>query len=234
MKQSAILPEAVLKAFETVPDLYLILSPDLIILTASDAYLKATLTTRETIRGKYLFEAFPDNPATPAARATGNLHASLRQVISTKEPHQMALQHYDVPLPSATGRGFAEKYWLPLKYPVLDGEGQVHYLIHKVEEVTRQQQTEADLREEHRRLKEAQAIGHIGSFEWTPGTRTVSWSDELYRINGLEPQSKVLTLEETDQFIHPDDLPALQVVKQQSLQRPAPSVISTALSGQMG
>ncbi len=51
------------------------------------------------------------------------------------------------------GEGFAEKYWLPLNTPVLDGEGQVHYLIHKVEEVTRQQQTEADLREEHRRLK---------------------------------------------------------------------------------
>ena len=38
-----------LKIFETVPDLYLILSPDLHILTASDAYLEATFTVREEI-----------------------------------------------------------------------------------------------------------------------------------------------------------------------------------------
>lgn len=49
----------VLQAFETVPDLYLILSVDLIILTASEAYLKATLTERDAIAGKPVFEVFP-------------------------------------------------------------------------------------------------------------------------------------------------------------------------------
>jgi len=37
--------------FPSAPDLYLVLSPDLTILTASDAYLRATMTDRETIVG---------------------------------------------------------------------------------------------------------------------------------------------------------------------------------------
>lgn len=62
-----------LKVFETVPDLYLILSPDLRILTASNAYLEATFTVRKEIAGKFIFDAFPDNPDTPLANAVSNV-----------------------------------------------------------------------------------------------------------------------------------------------------------------
>lgn len=100
-----------LKVFETLPDLYLILSPQLIILTASEAYLQATLTEREAIVGRALFEVFPDNPAIPQADGVSNLNASLQKVLSTKKPHRMPVQHYDVPRPASLGGGFEEKYW---------------------------------------------------------------------------------------------------------------------------
>ncbi|GAB3196105.1 PAS domain S-box-containing protein [Pontibacter aydingkolensis] len=129
-------PVEVLKAFETVPDLYLIISPDLIILTASDAYLQATLTSRENIVGKLIFDAFPDNPEADGANAVKNLHASLQQVLLTKKAHRMAIQHYDVPMPKEKGGGFAFRYWLPLHTPVLNEQGEVSYIIQKVEDVT--------------------------------------------------------------------------------------------------
>ncbi len=52
MKRAVLLPREVLKAFETLPDLYEILSPELVILTASDAYLNQVLKDRADIVDK--------------------------------------------------------------------------------------------------------------------------------------------------------------------------------------
>ncbi|MDF9797269.1 PAS domain S-box-containing protein [Catalinimonas alkaloidigena] len=138
MPQKNPLTREELKVFETVPDLYLILSPDLHILTASNAYLSATLTLRQEIVGRHLFEVFPDNPETPEANSVKNLYASLIEVLTKMQTHQMKLQRYDVPRPSALGGGFEEKYWKPTNTPVLDELGEVRYIIHKVSDVTKQ------------------------------------------------------------------------------------------------
>lgn len=76
------------------------------------------------------------------------------------------------------------------------------------------------LQEEHRRLNEAQAIGSIGSFEWNIGDETVTWSDEMYRINGLEPQSELITIDRTHSLIHPDDLAKVLEFKEAAFAAP--------------
>lgn len=81
-----------LKALETAPNMYLILSPELYILTVSDLYLQATETTREAIAGKHIFEAFPDNPQLPDADGVQNINASLQSVLRTKKPDRGAGQ----------------------------------------------------------------------------------------------------------------------------------------------
>ncbi len=53
--------------FESAPGLYLVLTPALTIVAVSDAYLKATMTKREEVLGRGLFEVFPDNPDDPTA-----------------------------------------------------------------------------------------------------------------------------------------------------------------------
>jgi signal transduction histidine kinase len=124
-----------LRALETVPDSYIVVSPELVILTASNAYLADTLKRREELVGRYLFDAFPDNPAAPEANAVRNWRASLEQVIATGQPHQMALQHYDVLDPDRPGH-FVERHWLPRNTPVFDDRGQLHYIIHSSVNVT--------------------------------------------------------------------------------------------------
>jgi PAS domain-containing protein len=47
---------------EAAPGLYLILTPDLRIVAASNAYLDATFTKRDEIVGRHLFDVFSDNP----------------------------------------------------------------------------------------------------------------------------------------------------------------------------
>ena len=48
--------------FEAVPGLYMVLTPDFVILAASDAYLHATMKKREDVVSRALFDVFPDNP----------------------------------------------------------------------------------------------------------------------------------------------------------------------------
>ena len=82
--------------FQFSPGLYLVLSPSLQIVAVSDAYLRATMTKREDIIGRGLFEVFPDNPDDPVATGVHNLHASLQRVLKKKEPDAMAVQKYDI------------------------------------------------------------------------------------------------------------------------------------------
>ena len=119
--------------FESLPGLYLVLTPDFKIVAASDAYLAATMTTREGIVGRGLFEVFPDNPDDPEANGESNLRASLNRVLTHGSADTMAIQKYDVRRPDGT---FDERYWSPINSPVVGADHKVQYLIHRVEEVT--------------------------------------------------------------------------------------------------
>ncbi len=66
--------------------------------------------------------------------------------------------------------------------------------------------------------KQAQALTHIGNWSWLIGENIVSWSDELYRIYGLEPQSEVINFERFMSLVHPDDRGKRQQEIQQALQ----------------
>ena len=63
--------------FEGAPGLYLVLAPDLTIVGVSEAYLRATMTTRAQILGRGLFDVFPDNPDDSTATGVSNLRSSL-------------------------------------------------------------------------------------------------------------------------------------------------------------
>lgn len=59
MLHSTVVPPAVLKTFETLPGLYLVLSPELNVLTASDAYLDAARAHRQEIAGSFVADVVP-------------------------------------------------------------------------------------------------------------------------------------------------------------------------------
>jgi len=122
--------------FESAPGLYLVLAPDFNILAVSDAYLEATMTSREAILGKGIFEVFPDNPDDPTATGERNLRESLERVLETRRADAMAFQKYDIRRPASEGGGFEERYWSPVNSPVLGAAGEVVYIIHRVEDVT--------------------------------------------------------------------------------------------------
>jgi PAS domain S-box-containing protein len=127
-------PEVDFRAvLEQAPWLYLILDPSFRIVAVSDAYLDATMTEREQILGRDVFEVFPDDPGDPEATGVSNLRASLERVRDQHKPDVMAVQRYDIRRPDGS---FEPRYWSPANKPVLDDDGELRYIIHRVEDVT--------------------------------------------------------------------------------------------------
>ncbi|MEU9287677.1 SpoIIE family protein phosphatase [Streptomyces sp. NPDC048275] len=121
--------------FAATPSPNLVLGPDLVIIAVNQAYLTATGFTRGDLVGQYLFDAFPDNPGDPQADGVRNLAASLHWVLRSKEPDTMAVQKYDIPVAGRPGV-FEERWWSPINTPILGPDGQVAWIIHRVEDVT--------------------------------------------------------------------------------------------------
>lgn len=123
--------------FEAVPGKFLVLEPiNFEIVAVSDAYLAATMRRREELKGKLLFQAFPEDPTEPDFDGVSNLRASLERVKSLCMADQMAVQRYPIPRPVEAGGGFEERYWNAVNTPVLGPSGELAFIIHRVEDVT--------------------------------------------------------------------------------------------------
>lgn len=122
--------------FEGAPGCYLVLDPDLTIIAVSDSYLRATMTRRDDVVGRGLFDVFPANPNDEAETGVGNLAASLERVRRDLIPDAMAVQKYDIQRPDADGGGFEQRWWSPINVPVLGSDGGLISIIHRVEDVT--------------------------------------------------------------------------------------------------
>jgi two-component system CheB/CheR fusion protein len=131
----------------------LVLSPDFTIVEVNRAYLAATRTERAIV-GQRIFDVFPDNPDDPSADGVANLRRSLESVVATGRKDTMALQRYDIP--GGEAGTFDERYWSPVNSPVLDADGRVTHIIHRVEDVTDFVHLRRVGREQERAVAEAQ------------------------------------------------------------------------------
>ena len=121
--------------FSVTPSPCMVLGPDLVLADVNKAACRVTGRTREDLVGRYLFDAFPDNPADPDADGVRNLHASLHWVLRSKEPDTMAPMKYDIPVADRPGV-FEERWWSAINTPVLGPDGQVEWILHRGEDVT--------------------------------------------------------------------------------------------------
>jgi putative nucleotidyltransferase with HDIG domain len=66
------------------------------------------------------------------------------------------------------------------------------------------------LRESERRLKEAQALGRVGSWEFDLEHQQINWSDETYRLYERNPELGPPSVEEEAKFYSPDQVRMLR------------------------
>jgi PAS domain S-box-containing protein len=79
-------------------------------------------------------------------------------------------------------------------------------LVGAITDITEGKRAEVALRQTEAYLEEAQRLTHTGSWAWNVARReNVHWSQEQYRLFGLDPESNSPSFEKAFQRIHPDD-----------------------------
>jgi PAS domain S-box-containing protein len=87
-------------------------------------------------------------------------------------------------------------------------------------DITARRQAEEELRTSESKLAEAQQVAHIGSWEWDVATDEITWSDELYRIFGVERASFAASYEAYLERIAAEDRELVDGVVQKALADP--------------
>jgi PAS domain S-box-containing protein len=84
-------------------------------------------------------------------------------------------------------------------------EGGNEELVGAIMDVTERKLAEEALRRREAYLADAQRLSHTGSWAWNVRTRAQFWSEELYRIFGLDPQETGPTWAQFMERVHPED-----------------------------
>ena len=74
-------------------------------------------------------------------------------------------------------------------------DGKPVKMIGTIADVTEHHSIIKKLQESDKLHKQAQALTHIGNWSWVVNENKINWSDEMYRIYGLEPQSEEISFE---------------------------------------
>ncbi|NOZ93645.1 MAG: PAS domain S-box protein [Acidobacteria bacterium] len=114
-----------------------------------------------------------------------------------------ALAAYEQPMVRRDG----SPLWVVLSAVVVpDEHGQLTEIEGTLMDLTERRGMEEELRNTARRLEQAQRVAHVGNWEWDPGSGAVYWSEELYRIVGLEPRDFSTPFEGFLDRVHPEDV----------------------------
>jgi len=110
--------------------------------------------------------------------------------------------HIETPMRHRDGRPVVALVSLTL---VRDIRAEPQYYVCQVLDMTERYQAQADLTANEAKLAEAQQIARMGSWEWEIAADRVTWSDELYRIYGVEPDGAPGSYGSYLDKVHADD-----------------------------
>jgi len=143
-----------------------------------------------------------------------------QDVASNVEQLQMLLQGsiFFIKLEKRYLRKDGSAFWARLNVSLVRDDGhRPLYFIVQIEDVDERKRTEDQLRRSKALLTEAQQVAHIGNWNWDIPTNVITWSDQMFRIFGLDPQEGPLPYETFLNLIHPEDRDEVNRITQKAL-----------------
>ncbi|MDL2355237.1 MAG: ATP-binding protein [Pseudomonadota bacterium] len=122
--------------FRASPSPCLLMDCQLHIIGANQAYLASTGRVEAELLGRYVFEAFPENPDDPDSTNVAEVRASLLRAIASGAPDTTAFLRYSVPRRTATGTVFDERFWSTVHTPIRGADGAVAFVAQNAIDVT--------------------------------------------------------------------------------------------------
>jgi PAS domain S-box-containing protein len=119
--------------------------------------------------------------------------------------------------------------WLTV-LPVRDRSGGVVGASYAARDVTELELAQATLADAQARLREGEALAHAGGWGWDAESDTMQWSDELYRIHGVDPLDFGGTLVAHLATIVPEDRARVETALHDAIERQAPLEIEYAIA----
>lgn len=101
--------------------------------------------------------------------------------------------------------------------PVFDESRQLIAMVAVARDITEQRLAQARLAEIEERIRESEALAHVGSWLWDVRTDTMQWSDEFHRIHGVDPLDFGGTLEAHLCLVHPGDRARVHLAMQEAV-----------------
>jgi PAS domain S-box-containing protein len=177
--------------FAFFPGAMLVFDRQLRFLSAGGSGLGDVGLSRALIEGHTLQEVFPPDVA-------ASLEPAYRQALTGHE------SSVDIP--------YGDRIYVQRIVALYDGNGEIIAGMGLTRDATEARRSERELEEaqlelvqESRRLRDAQSLGRLGSWEWNAATGAYTWSDSLFELYGLDPDGGPLDLRSGVACIHPDD-----------------------------
>ena len=116
-------------SFDVWPTPGLLLDTDLVIVDANRVYLQVLGRSLEDLRGRHVFDAFPDDGGQGEASPLG---ISMRTALQTGRPDRLPLLSY----PVVEAGEPVQRWWSVVNIPLTDADGQLIGLLNAVEDLT--------------------------------------------------------------------------------------------------
>ncbi|MBI5954827.1 MAG: PAS domain S-box protein [Chloroflexi bacterium] len=154
--------------FDGMNDSVFLLDGEGLVLQANRASFELFGKKMEEIVGKYCYEVVHNDTC----------HIKNCPFVRMKQSKQREMMELQV----------GEKHFEVTVDPLLDTDGHLRGAVHIVNDITERKRVEEKLRESESQLREAQKMAHLGFWHWDIKTGDVEWSDEVFKIFGLDPK----------------------------------------------
>ncbi|MBC8412936.1 MAG: PAS domain S-box protein [Nitrospira sp.] len=192
------------QTFDTIPDSVMIIDKDNKVLKANAAVRNKLGLTGKQIAGQPCYKIFHGTDTQPEYC-----------------PHSKTLKDHsthvvDVYEPKLNG------HYIVSTSPLFDMGGNFTGVIEISHDITKRKKYETALKNNEKRLEEAQELAGLGSWEWDIANNSLAWSDETYTIFGLKRETFNVTYEAYIEHIHPEDSEAVKEAIQKALYEKQP------------